>query len=86
MDPEPVAETSAAAGWYEDRAPPVGQPQGVAAGSGEHELIGVLADNGGRQPDGQEPGQRNGAGLTARARPKARPERRAANLRVPPRR
>jgi hypothetical protein len=63
MDPEPVTETSAAAGWHEDRAPPVGQPQDAAAGSGEHELVSVPADHGRRQLDGQEPGQRDGAGL-----------------------
>jgi hypothetical protein len=63
MGPEPVAETGAAAGRDEDRAPPVGQPQDAAAGSGEHELVSMLADNGGCQLDGQEPGQRDGTGL-----------------------
>jgi hypothetical protein len=41
MNPEPVAETAAAAGRDEGRAPPVRQPHHAAAGRGEHELVGV---------------------------------------------
>jgi hypothetical protein len=63
VDPESVTETSAAASGHEDRASPVGQPRDAAAGSGEHELVSMLASDGRRQLDSQEPGQRNGTGL-----------------------
>ena len=63
MDPKPVAETEAAAGRDEGRASPVRQPHHAAARHGEHELIGVLARDRSRDLGGQEPGQRDGAGL-----------------------
>ena len=63
MNPEPVAETGTTAGRDEGRASPVRQPHHAAARHGEHELIGVLARDRSRDLGGQEPGQRDGAGL-----------------------
>jgi hypothetical protein len=59
VDPETVAETGAAAGSYEDGAPPVGQSHDAAARHGEHGMVGVLACDGRRELGGQEPGTRD---------------------------
>src|SRR5215510_8248778 len=46
VNTEAVTETGAAAGRYEDRAPPVRQAHDAASGHGEHELVGVFASDG----------------------------------------
>jgi hypothetical protein len=63
MNPEPVAETGTTAGRDEGRASPVRQPHHAAARHGEHGLIDVPARDRSRARGGQEPGQRDGAGL-----------------------
>ena len=63
VNPEPVAETGQGAGGQEDGAPPVRQPHDAAARHGEHEIIGVLAGDSFGELGGDEPGNRDGAGL-----------------------
>jgi len=63
VNPEPVAETGAAARWHEDGIPPVGQPHNAAARHGEHKLVGTLAIGGRRELVGDEPNLRDMACL-----------------------
>jgi hypothetical protein len=62
-NPEPVAETSANAAGLERDEPPVGQPHDAAAGHGEYELVGMLADDSRLDLGDDEPGNRNSPGL-----------------------
>jgi hypothetical protein len=63
VNPETIAETSAKASGLERGEPPVGQPHDAAAGHGEHQLVGMLADDSRRDRGGDEPGNRNSPGL-----------------------
>ncbi len=56
VNPEPVTETGTSAGGLERDEPPVGQPHDAAAGHGEHEFVGILADDSRREFDGDGPG------------------------------